>query len=81
MIKIRKGIVFSYDIQRILNGVNAFDFQYDFIPSGSMIQSVREDFQKSTSQIFNGNVSILSEEDMMDVNSLLGGRYPHCQFR
>ena len=77
MKKIKKGIVFSEDIKRILNGINAFDFQYEFIPSESMIQSVREDFKKSTSLIFNDNVTILSEDDMMNVNSLIGGRYPH----
>ena len=58
MEKISKGIVFSEDIKRILNGVNAFKFKYSFKPSDSVI----------------------SEEDMMRVNNLIGGRYPHRNF-
>ena len=37
MEKISKGIVFSEDIKRILNGVNAFKFKYDFKPSDNVI--------------------------------------------
>lgn len=79
MEKISKGIVFSEDIKRILNGENAFKFKYDFKPSESVIREVREDFRNDVNNIFS-DVSIISEEDMMRVNDLIGGGYPHRIF-
>lgn len=79
MEKISKGIVFSEDIKRILNGVNAFKFKYSFKPSDSVISEVRDDFRRDVNNIFN-EVVIISEEDMMRVNDLIGGGYPHCNF-
>ena len=79
MEKISKGIVFSEDIKRILNGVNAFKFMYDFIPSESVIKEVRNDFREEVSNIFT-DVVVISEEEMMRVNNLIGGGYPHCNF-
>ena len=81
MEKINNGIVFSEDIERILRGVNAFNYKYDSLSCWSIISDVRSDFRKSTSKIFNGNVVIISEEEMMEVNNLIGGEYPHCIFR
>ena len=78
---IKKGIVFSDDIKRILNGVNAFDYQYKSVPSRSVIESVRSDFRNDVNKIFNNNVTIISEEEMLGVNELIGGEYPHCDFR
>ena len=79
MEKISKGIVFSEDIKRILNGVNAFKFKYDFKPSDSVISEVRDNFRRDVNNIFD-EVVIISEEDMMRVNNLIGGGYPHCNF-
>ena len=79
MEKISKGIVFSEDIKRILNGVNAFKFKYDFKPRESVIDEVREDFRRDVNGIFD-KVVIISEEDMMRVNDLIGGGYPHRNF-
>ena len=79
MEKISKGIVFSEDIKRILNGVNAFKFKYSFKPSDSVISEVRDDFRRGVNNIFD-EVVIISEEDMMRVNNLIGGGYPHCNF-
>lgn len=79
MEKISKGIVFSEDIKRILNGVNAFKFKYDFKPRESVIREVRDDFRREVSNIFD-KVVIISEEDMMRVNVLIGGGYPHRNF-
>ena len=79
MEKISEGIVFSEDIKRILNGVNAFKFKYDFKPSDDVIREVRDDFRREVSTIFD-RVVIISEEDMMRVNDLIGGGYPHCNF-
>lgn len=79
MEKISKGIVFSEDIKRILNGVNAFKFKYSFKPSDSVISEVRDDFRRDVNNIFD-EVVIISEEDMMRVNNLIGGGYPHCNF-
>ena len=79
MEKISKGIVFSEDIKRILNGVNAFEFKYSFKPSDRVISEVRDDFRRDVNNIFD-EVVIISEEDMMRVNNLIGGGYPHCNF-
>ena len=79
MEKISKGIVFSEDIKRILNGVNAFKFKYSFKPSNSVISEVRDDFRRDVNNIFD-EVVIISEEDMMRVNDLIGGGYPHRNF-
>lgn len=79
MKKISEGIVFSEDIKRILNGVNAFKFKYDFKPSDAVIREVRNDFRREVSTIFD-RVVIIGEEDMMRVNDLIGGGYPHRNF-
>lgn len=79
MKKISEGIVFSEDIKRILNGVNAFKFKYDFKPSDDVIREVRNDFRRDVNGIFD-KVVIISEEDMMRVNDLIGGGYPHRNF-
>ena len=78
---IKEGIVFSDDIKRILNGINALDYKYDFIPNNYVINSLRVDFKSNVNKIFKDNVTIISEEEMMKVNNLIGGEYPHCYFR
>lgn len=81
MKKIEKGIVFSNDIKRILSGINALDYQYEVIPNDSVIKSIREDFKKQTNNIFNNEVTIINEEEMLQINELIGGEYPHCNIR
>lgn len=70
MKKIKDGIVFSEDIKMILEGKNAVDFDYTenglVIPSDDFISSLRFDFKRITNKIFEGNVTILSEEDMLE---------------
>ena len=78
---INQGIVFSDDIKRILSGINAFDYQYEFIPKSSVIDTIRTDFKKDVNKIFKGNVTIISEQEMLEVNELIGGEYPHCYAR
>lgn len=80
MKEIKNGIVFSEDIKRILKGINAYDFQYKYIPSDSVIKDMRDDFKKTVGNIFS-NFTIISEEEMLEVNRLIGGEYPHCYFR
>ena len=77
MEKIEKGIVFSNDIKRILRGINAFDYRYEYVPCDGVIDFVREDFKRSVGEIFS-DVVIISESEMMDVNNLISGDYPHC---
>ena len=81
MKKINKGIVFSYDIKRILNGINAFDYKYEFVPSDRVIETLRTDFKAEVNKIFKDNVTIVSEEEMLQVNNLIRGDCPHCYFR
>lgn len=81
MKKINKGIVISDDIKRILNGINAFDYKYDVIPNDSVIDTIRTDFKQQTNKIFNNEVTIISEDEMMEVNYFIDGSYPHCYIR
>lgn len=79
---IRDGIVFSNDINRILNGKNALDFNYNNIgiPDHSAIESVRFDFKENVCRIFNGKVRIISElemiSSMLEAMSDVYGKYP-----
>lgn len=81
MKKINKGIVFSDDIKRILNGINALDYKYDFIPNDNIIREIRKDFKKDVNKIFKSNVTIINEEQMLEINKLIRGDYPHCYIR
>lgn len=80
MKEIKNKIVFSYDIKTILNGINAFDYKYDAVPSSKIIENVRKDFKNNINQVFD-NVTIVTEEEMLEVNKLIGGEYPHCYSR
>ena len=79
MKEIKKGIVISNDIERILNGVNAFDYKYEFIPNSSLIRDVRDDFKRDMGNIF--DTTIIEEDEMLEVNKFIGGEYPHCYSR
>lgn len=74
---IKKGIVFSEDIKRILNGINALDYKYSYIPNDSVINDLRLDFNNTINKIFD-NVTIIKEEDMLNVNYMIETWYPHC---
>lgn len=77
MKNIEKGIVFSEDIKMILNGINAFDYKYPFVPSDNNIKDMRADFNNTVSKIFK-NVSIISEDEMLNINNIVKAWYPHC---
>lgn len=85
MEEIRKGIVFSNDINYILNGKNALNFSYEekgiVVPDGTFINTLRDSFRCDVNYIFNGQVIILSEEEMFyglyDKVKDIIGRYPH----
>lgn len=78
MEKIKKGIVFSNDIERILKGNNALNFNYESkglkIPDSTFIKSLRENFSLCTNKIFN-NVTIISEEEMLKRMDNMVDRY------
>ena len=81
MKKINEGIVYSNDINLILNGYNNLDYNYNGILLPSNIEDLRKDFQNTTERIFS-KVTIISEEDMIssmfDVTRDVLGIYPHC---
>lgn len=89
MKKIKEGIVFSYDIKRILEGNNSLKFNYEKngikIPNDSFIENLRENFFYETSKIFDNKVVIIKEEEMIEEkNNLIRnieGIYPHCIIR
>ena len=72
MKRISNGIVISNDIKRILDGVNAFNYNYNY---------KRDEFKSDLLKIFDGKVSIISEDEMFEVVDLIGGEYPHCNSR
>ena len=82
---IKNGIVFSNDILNILNGYNAINYSYNdngiITPSNNLIESLRKDFSNTVNKIFNGNTTIISEEEMKSsiysaIQDVLA-RYPH----
>ena len=77
MKNIEKGIVFSEDIKRILSGINAFDYKYAYVPSESVINDLRNDFNNTVNKIFD-KVTIVSEEEMLNINNIVKAWYPHC---
>lgn len=81
MKEIKKGFVYSEDIKRILEGVNAFDYKYDALPKEKTIEEVRESLRLQLNKIFNNEVVRVTEEEMLEVNKLIGGEYPHCYSR
>ena len=85
---IKDGIVFSDDIERILNGNNALNFNYSkegfVIPNSGFIKNIRESFSNDVRRIFDGKVTILSEDEMVNgidfaVSDIMG-KYPHRIF-
>lgn len=78
MKEIKKGFVYSEDIERITKGVNAFDFKFDTIPTKEVIKSVREDLKIQMNKIFNNQVTVVTEDEMLMVNNLIKGDCPHC---
>ena len=80
MKEIEAGIVYSNDINLILNGYNNLDYNYNrmLIPS---VEALRKDFKKTVDSIFT-TTTIISEEDMISsmsnaIRDVLG-IYPHC---
>ena len=81
MKEIEEGIVYSNDINLILNGYNNLDYNYNNLILPSNIEALREDFKKTTEGIF-PKVTIISEDDMISsmsnaIRDVLG-IYPHC---
>lgn len=88
MKKINDCIVFSDDINKILEGNNALNFNYQekgiVLPSSSFIKDLRLDFKKDVDKIFKNKTLIISEAEMDESleNCLkdVFGRYPHSFF-
>ena len=80
MKEIKDGIVYSNDIELILNGYNNLDYNYNGIILPST-EELRKDFKRTTEKIF-PKVTIISEEDMISSMSTVIkdvlGIYPHC---
>ena len=82
---IKKGIVFSNDIQRILEGYNAINFSYNnqgiIIPNKNFIESLRKDFTTTVNKIFTQTTTIQESEMLESIYASISpflGRYPHC---
>lgn len=78
MKEIKNGIVFSNDINRILNGYNALDFNYRkkgmIIPQKELIKDLRQDFYITTKNIFD-KVTIIDEEELLEIAFNLEDKY------
>jgi hypothetical protein len=70
----------NYDVE-VDSEETTFDYKYKSVPGSSVVEAVRNDFRKDVNKIFDGDVSIVSEEEMLSVNDFIGGEYPHCYFR
>lgn len=85
MKKLESGIVFSNDIERILQGKNALNYSYErnglILPEKGFIKRLRDDFKKDTNMIFNGQSIVIEEEDMLssmqEAIQDVYGRVPH----
>ena len=82
---IKKGIVFSNDIERILNGYNAINFSYNqngiVVPNKTLIENLRQDFNTTVNKIFTKTTTITEEEMLTSIYKCISpflGRYPHC---
>lgn len=85
MKSIKNSIVFSNDIERIMKGNNALQFDYQsfcVLPGDSFFKELRKSFRKDTSRIFDGKVIIIEEEEMEEAMSIsiqdVLGKVPHC---
>ena len=83
MKEIKEGIVYSNDINLILNGYNNLDCNYNgiIIPDKTFIEDLRKDFKRTVDSIFT-KTKIISEEEMIlsiynSIKDVLG-IYPHC---
>lgn len=88
MKSIKNSIVFSNDIQRIMQGNNALQFDYQkfcVLPNDNFFRSLRDSFRKDTSKIFDGKITIIEEEEMVEAMDTsicdILGRVPHCIIR
>ena len=89
MKKINDCIVFSDDIERILQGYNALDFNYCkngiIIPNKDFIKELRRNFKKDVNKIFDNKTLIINEAEMMEslIDSIsdIYRRYPHSFIR
>lgn len=89
MKKLENGIVFSNDIARILKGNNALNYSYEknglILPEKEYMERLRRDFKKDTNRIFQGQSTILEEEEMLEsMNEAMKdvyGRVPHLILR
>ena len=65
---IKNGVVFSNDINLIMQGKNALKFKYQdnglIVPDKSFITDLREDFKKDSIKAYGEEVTIVSEEEM-----------------
>ncbi len=89
MKQINTKIVYSNDIKRILNGNNALNYSYEKngikIPSSSFIEELRKDFKNTVKMIYEKDVTIITEEEMLksiysSIKDVIS-RYPHCILR
>ena len=86
MKRIDEGIVYSNDINLILNGYNNLDYNYKglLMPDAWFIGELRRQFKRTVDKIFK-KTTIISEEEMIRsiITSIrdVFGIYPHCFIR
>jgi hypothetical protein len=68
MEEIKKGVVFSNDINLILNGKNSLNYKYNekgiIVPTDSFIRDLRDDFKKISKRTYGDDVVIIDEYAM-----------------
>ena len=70
MKKIENGIVFSEDIELILNGNNAYNFNFEErgikIPDKTFIKNLRIEFKNLCKLVYGIDIVIVTEEEMIE---------------
>jgi len=65
---IKNGLVFSNDIDLIMQGKNSLGFKYEenglIVPNKNFIEDLRDDFKKESIKAYEEEVTIVSEEEM-----------------
>lgn len=84
MKELENKIVFSEDINLIMKGRNAFNFNYEdnniSVPSESFIKDLRINFEEIIQKIFDKNYYIVKEDEAFNyLNDLsMKESCPHC---
>ena len=65
----------------VTRSICIYNYNYNVKVDDCVINNMRDEFKSDLLKIFDGKVSIISEDEMFEVVDLIGGEYPHCNSR